>query len=76
VEESGSNCIAYPHHNIPPRMPANVQRCCWVSIENRGTEVWQRDLQKNRSVGLAIYLNNEYSTGWNSPKLRYVQASG
>jgi glutamate-1-semialdehyde aminotransferase len=49
-------------------MPANVLRSCWVSVENRGTEVWQRDPPKNRSVGLAIYLDNEFSIWLELPK--------
>jgi glutamate-1-semialdehyde aminotransferase len=43
-------------------MPANVLRCCWVCIENRGSRVWQRDVHKGRSIGLAVYLDGEYST--------------
>jgi glutamate-1-semialdehyde 2,1-aminomutase len=63
--EGGSPCeyaAAYPYHNFPARLPADELRTCWVTIENRGTKVWQQGVVK-----LAIDLNGDRCDGLELP---------
>jgi glutamate-1-semialdehyde aminotransferase len=43
---------AYLDHNVPPSLPAGEVRTLWLTIENRGTKVWQPG-----AVQLAIDLD-------------------
>jgi glutamate-1-semialdehyde aminotransferase len=68
IEHIMNKSIAYPCHNIPRQMPANVLRSCWVCIENRGSSIWQGDLPEGGSAGLAIYLDGVFCTLVELPK--------
>jgi glutamate-1-semialdehyde aminotransferase len=54
--------VAYIDHNIPPRMPANTLRACWLTLENRGAKAWKRRRRLRRGVGLALHLDDAYQT--------------
>jgi glutamate-1-semialdehyde aminotransferase len=41
--EHGAGCAG---HNFPPRLPAGEVRTGWVTLENRGTKIWQQDTVK------------------------------
>jgi glutamate-1-semialdehyde aminotransferase len=60
--------VAYPHHNLPPRLPADALRTLWVSLENRGTETWRQDPPDGRSVELAVSLDGARCTTLELPR--------
>lgn len=54
--------VAYISHNVPARVPADTLRVCWLSMENRGAQAWQKKRPDGSGVGLAIHLDNAFQT--------------
>ncbi len=51
--------VAYPHHNVPARIPADTLATLWVTLENRGTATWLPHPQDSYGPLLAIFLDDE-----------------
>src|SRR5262245_44224614 len=38
--ESPMYAVAYPHHNMPARIPADAVWTLWLTVVNRGSATW------------------------------------
>lgn len=54
--------VAYIDHNVPAGIPADTLRTCWVSLENRGGDVWRQNRSEDVGVGVAIHLDDAHLT--------------
>ncbi len=58
--ESPAYRVAYPHHNIPARLPADTLYTLWVTVENQGTAPWLPHPQEGYPPLLSVFLDDTH----------------